>query len=183
MMFPGMEFIPLIGAALVVFIAAVIAGVVRFVFRKSRWRTQLTLLLPVIVMVTLFAVSTSCFSPIVLPEGATHVKIHTKNPFSLYVDDNVRCHANREAVVAMIEKHTGYDGHAIEAHTTSVDYSEIINGMFPDGVTNNGYIENFIHWMNVDRIQNGFRISTYMCCPDTLWYDSDRELLFYHFRD
>src|SRR5690242_4704514 len=94
-MFPGMEFIPLIGIVVALFVSANFGGMAFVALRRTSLKRR-GLILPLSVVIGLAPVtgfivySTHYVSPLKLPSDAKQVKISCAIPFSLAIDDNLR---------------------------------------------------------------------------------------------
>ena len=146
------------------------------VFRIRREFKMRTIVLFAFAGIFAFYAWTMCFnSPLPLPEGATSVRIQRAMPlFTWEINDNLSFKLKEPEFRRWIESLVGRP------------WSEMIDGRTDAKIRQNFGFQRPLsapEWMQSNATTIGYTITAHPKIYGTIWYDSEREIVHYHFDD
>ena len=199
-MFPGMQFLPLIGicVAVLIFVGLTIAAfrVLRKVFPNRRTSARiLSPLLGATPILVLIVWSTRYDSPLKLPKGATCVKIRRNLPFNLTIDDNLRFRVSPTEFRSWLEGLCGQSWESIQSNANDTRFEAFADGRYTSialdaiGKPRTGEVFSppkgywTVSWMDTSAVKTGYLVRQSRAFYGCLIYDADNELVYYNFCD
>jgi hypothetical protein len=199
-MFPGMQFLPLIGICVLflIFVGLTIAAftVLRKAFPNRRTSARiLSPLLGAIPILVFIVWSTRYDSPLKLPKGATDVKIRRNFPFNLTIDDNLRFRVSPTEFRSWLEDLCGQSWESIQSNANDMRFEAFADGRYtsiaPDVAGKSRAGEPFsspkaywtVSWMDTSAVKSGYLVQQSRAFNGWLIYDARSELVYYNFWD
>ena len=115
-------------------------------------------------------------APLPLPREAKEVKISRTLPFALAIDDNMRFRIGPTDFRLWVESLCGRSWGELESDSSEVQIAAFTEGQAPARFGT-------APWMDTRSAKRGWLVGPGRCFYGQILYDSDRELVYYHFWD
>jgi hypothetical protein len=167
--------VPLLFIALILSIGGVVGLGIARMFRVRREHVKLTVgIFAVAGIVGFYAWAIEFNSPLPLPASASDVQIRRAAPFQWEINDNLRFKVKEPEFQRWIESLVGKP------------WSEMLAGGSDAKIERNSGFQRPLSapdWMESNATTKGYTITAHPKVYGTIWYDSDREIVHYHFDD